>query len=38
MSIETIIYLALATPFIAALAYEVYDWRTGNHPFQHMSK
>lgn len=35
-TIEIIVYTTLAILGAAVAFYEIYDWRTGNHPFQHM--
>ena len=37
LSIEAIVYAVFTILVIAAAAYEIYDWKNDNHPFQHMN-
>lgn len=34
---EIIVYSTIAVLTAGVLFFEIYDWKTGNHPFQHMN-
>lgn len=35
---EIFVYTIMAIIGLLVLAYEIVDWKQGNHPFQHMNK